>query len=500
MRRRRATIGVDVAVIGAGITGVTAAVLIKALGYTVALIDRGPLGGGDTGHTTAHLTAVTDRPFDDLEASLGDGAREVWDAGAVAIDRIERFVRAFGIRCGFARVPGYLHVRPGHPRAVEDAESLRSHLAACHRLGIDVAWTDRVAPFGVAGLRFDNQARLQPHRYLRALAAMVHGDGSVVHEHTNVTDLSGPPIGVHTDGVVVSADRLVIATHTPLQGLATTAAAALGQTRIALYTSYAQRGKVPKGRIPDALFWDTVNPYRYLRLDPTPGADYAILGGADHKTGQPGTEEPDAELREVLGGLGAEAADYAWSGQVVESIDGLPFIGESAPGQFSATGFGGNGMTFGTVAALMAADWVTGTASPWADLFAWSRTGLRTGGARTYLAENTDYPYYRIRDVVAGAASGDGGLGRGEGRIVDVDGRKVAEFRRPDGSVIRRSAVCTHMGCLVGWNDVEQTWDCPCHGSRFAPDGRVIGGPAESPLDDLDDVTPRVARRAGARG
>jgi glycine/D-amino acid oxidase-like deaminating enzyme/nitrite reductase/ring-hydroxylating ferredoxin subunit len=478
-------LSVDVAIVGAGVSGVTTAVLLKQRGYRVALLDRGRLGSGDTGHTTAHLTAVTDRPPADLLAAYGaDHAGAIWDAGCAALDQIDRLVRTRHIRCGFCWVPGYLHVRPGHERAAEDAAALRDTLAACDEMGIDADWVDAVPVFGVPGVRFGQQARIEPHRYLRALATELPGGGSSVHERSEVTEITGPPFALRVGARTVHAEKLVIATHVPLQGVAGTISAGLAQSRVALYTSYAIRARIETGSLPDALFWDTVNPYRYLRLDPRRGGEYVIYGGADHKTGQKPSSPPFDELDGALQAIAPGAVvDHRWSGQVVESIDGLPFIGESAPGQFSAMGYGGNGLTFGTLAGLMAADWATNATNPWAELFAWGRTGLRAGGWRNYLAENADYPYYLIRDRFAGKTGRTArSIPRGSGRVVDVAGAAVAVYRALDGSVIQRSAICTHLGCTVAWNDTERTWDCPCHGSRFRPDGAVIAGPAEAPL------------------
>jgi Rieske Fe-S protein len=298
------------------------------------------------------------------------------------------------------------------------------------------------------------------------------------------------PLRLTSRGHTVYADRIIIATHTPLEGVAGAIASAFAQTRIAAYTSYAARARVPKDHVPDGLYWDTVNPYRYVRVDPRGSYDYLIAGGADHKTGQDdanpaaSAKEVDELMHRLVPGA---SIDYRWSGQVLESTDGLPFIGESGPGQFSATGFGGNGMTFGTLAGMMAADWVVGTANPWSDLFSWSRSGLRAGGVQNFVKENVDYPYCRIRDAFTRASQRSmRSVRRGDGQVLEIDGRKVAVHRRPDGAFVQRSAICTHMGCVVAWNKIEQTWDCPCHGSRFAPGGAVVAGPAEAPLAPIE--------------
>jgi Rieske Fe-S protein len=177
---------------------------------------------------------------------------------------------------------------------------------------------------------------------------------------------------------------------------------------------------------------------------------------------------------------------HAWSGQVIETTDGLPYIGQSAEHQYSATGYAGNGLTFGTLAGMMISDAILGRSNPWTELFEPGRKAL-TRGAWDYVKENVDYPYYMMRGRFAGAeAESLESVGHGQGKIVERHGAKVAAYRDLDGVVSLRSANCTHMGCVVGWNTAERTWDCPCHGSRFKPSGEVISGPAEAPLPAVE--------------
>jgi nitrite reductase/ring-hydroxylating ferredoxin subunit len=245
---------------------------------------------------------------------------------------------------------------------------------------------------------------------------------------------------------------------------------------------------VPRDAVPAGSYWDTGDPYNYLRVERRRGFDYAILGGLDHKTGQSvDTEACYRRLQAMMVRMipGAKV-DHRWSGQVIETNDGLPFIGETGERQFAATGFAGNGMTFGTLGGIMAADAFFGRKNPWQTLFAVSRKKLR-GGLLTYLKENKDYPYYLVRDRLAPAprARSFRGIRRGKGAIVDVKGRKVAAYRDEDGKVTCCSPVCTHLGCIVAWNEAERTWDCPCHGSRFKATGEVMSGPAEEDLEKL---------------
>jgi Rieske Fe-S protein len=278
----------------------------------------------------------------------------------------------------------------------------------------------------------------------------------------------------------------VIATHNPLVGITSMASATLFQTKLALYTSYVVAGRAPSGAVPDALFWDTATAYEYLRVEKRSDHDLVILGGEDHKTGQVTDtnacyERLEHALTACVPGI---SLSHRWSGQVIETPDGLPYIGPVTDHQYAATGFAGNGLTFGTLAGIMIADDIMGRNNPWAELFHPGRTALRRG-LWDYIKENADYPYYMIRDRFAGADSRTlRSVKRGEAHIIDRDGTKLAAYRDPQGRLMVRSATCTHMGCLVAWNAAEHTWDCPCHGSRFTPGGDVISGPAEAPLAD----------------
>jgi Rieske Fe-S protein len=236
------------------------------------------------------------------------------------------------------------------------------------------------------------------------------------------------------------------------------------------------------------LFWDTSRPYRYLRIDRVGGQTYAIAGGADHKTGQ--ADAPDEKYREVESWLRrvapASGITHRWSGQVVETPDGLPIIGTVGDRQFVATGFAGNGMTFGTLAAIMARDAVTGRSNPWQELFRADRAAM-AAHAWSYVTENADYPYYLVRDRVAGPHTRRlRAIKRNDGDVVSVDGTEAAVFRDSHGKLTTLSPICTHMGCRVRWNGVDKTWECPCHGSRFQPTGEVLSGPAERPLEAID--------------
>jgi len=478
---------VDVAVIGGGITGATAGYLLKKAGATVALLERDRCGGAETGHTTAHLTYVTDTRLHALVQKFGrDHAQAAWDGGRAAIQCIAEVVEYEDIACEFAWVPGYLHAPLGQRTQQEDIEALREDARLAHELGFDGRFVEKAPFMEKAGVCFGNQAKFHPGKYVAALLRTIPGGGCHVFENSEVTQIEVQPPKLMANGYTISCRYVFVATHVPLQGATGTVNAALFQTKLAPYTSYAIGAKIPAGVVAEASFWDTADPYFYLRIDRRKGHDYAILGGADHKTGQVRDPEKNyARVEQRLRRLFPQAMiDHRWSGQVVETTDGLPFMGETAPGQFVATGFSGNGMTYGTLGAMMACDAYLGKANPWSQLFHVDRKQF-LAGAWNYLKENKDYPYYILkRWLTKPKATALRNIKRGEGQVLLLDGEKVAAFRDGKGKLTVKSAVCPHMGCVVRWNGAEKTWDCPCHGSRFQSTGEVMAGPAETDLPD----------------
>jgi glycine/D-amino acid oxidase-like deaminating enzyme/nitrite reductase/ring-hydroxylating ferredoxin subunit len=479
---------VEVVIAGAGITGITAAYLLSKAGVSVALVERGRVASADTSRTTAHLTYVTDQRLSHLVDKFGkDAARLFWEGGAAAIDQIWKLANETGADCEFRWLPGYLHA-PSDEETEKERDSLRQDAELARELGFDAQFIDSVPNAHRCGVRFAQQASFHPRKYLAPLVSAVTGLGGHVFESTEIEEFDERAMAVRANGKRIHCDYLIVATHNPIMGSKGPVAATLFQTKLSLYTSYVLGARLPSGTLPEALLWDTSDPYEYLRVNDRDDHQYAIFGGEDVKTGQ----EKDAEEvfrkleKRLQVRLPGAAVEHRWMGQVIETADGLPYVGENREWQFIATGFCGNGMTLGTLSAIMARDRYLDRENPWFDLLRPDRLPFH-GGLWRYVSENVDYPYYLLRDRIAGAEEGTlAELANGEAKILKWRGRKVAAYRSEEGALSVCSPVCTHLKCLVHWNDADRTWDCPCHGSRFHPDGQLLSGPAEAPLERID--------------
>jgi glycine/D-amino acid oxidase-like deaminating enzyme/nitrite reductase/ring-hydroxylating ferredoxin subunit len=475
----------NVCVIGAGIAGMTTAYLLARAGRAIVLIDDGPIGGGETSRTTAHLTAALDDRYYNIEIMHGEeGARLAAESHMSAIHRIENIASMEDIDCDFQRVEGFLFLGGENTR-----KDLERELEATHRAGIaDTQLVDRI-PFGFwdsgPALRFPRQATFHPLKYLKGLARAILRDGGKIYTGVHAEKIEdGEPAKVTTsDGHVIHADNVVVCTNTPVNDWL------IIHSKQAAYRTYVIGVRVPKGSVPHGLYWDTPDPYHYIRLQTAEDKsgheldyDILIVGGEDHKTGQAlDTEERFVRLeqwtRERFPMV--ERVDYRWSGQVIEPVDYLAYIGKNPGGDehiWIATGDSGNGMTHGTIAGIVLNELVQGRKHQWAKLYDPSRIKLRA--TQEFLKENVNVAE-QYKDWFSGGATGDiAAIKPGEGAVLGFGRGKIAVYRDESGDVHQLSAVCSHLYCIVHWNDTEKTWDCPCHGSRFDPYGNVVNGPA----------------------
>lgn len=468
---------VEVAVVGAGITGLTAARLLVREGKTVAVLDQDRVGCGTTGGTTAHVTQVPDRRYRDLTSKFGkDDVRTVVDSTRVALETIASLVEQDGIDCDFVRIPAWLYTE-----SASEVSRLEEEAKASDEVGMPATLVrDVPLPFPVAAaVRYEDQARFHPTAYLAGLARVVTGAGGRIYEGTRVLKVDDRgPCRLETERGTVTADAVLFATHTP-------AGFTLLHAELEPLRSYVLAVRLKDQEAPDGLFFDTAEPYNYTRKQPTARGDLLIVGGKDHKTGDEESEESYRALEEYARQRwSVESIGYRWSAQLYDPPDGLPMIGEALTSSkvFLATGYSGTGMVFGTLGGMLLADLALGRENPWARIYRPSRlkplaagphlAKLNLEAAAAFVVDRVKIP--KIHDLSEVPA--------GEGRVVEIGGEKAAVYREPGGAVQAVSPVCTHAGCVVHWNAAEKSWDCPCHGSRFRTDGRVIEGPAVQDL------------------
>ncbi len=480
----------NVCIIGAGIAGLTTAYLLGQEGKTVIVLDDGPIGGGMTARTTAHLTNALDDRFYELERLFGEaGSRLAAESHTAAIERVEAIVHEEKIDCEFERVDGYLFIPPE-----EKLKVLEDELPAVHRAGlVDVRRIDRapIDSFDTGPcLHFPRQAQFHPLKYLIGLARAIERDGGQIFTGTHADEIEGGSKAhvTTTSGHKITADVIVVATNSPVNDLVAM------HTKQAAYTTYVIGARIPAGSVPSILLWDAPadlhDPYHYIRIERADDHDLLIVGGEDHKTGQQhdgrqrwGKLEQWARNRFRM----IEEIEFRWSGQVMEPVDSLAFIGLNpgdADNVFIATGDSGMGMTHGTIAGILLTDLIIGRENPWKDLYSPSRKTLVA--VKDFVQENINVMAQYSDLVTPGEVDSAAEIAKGEGAVMRRGLSKVAVYRDQDGTVHSLSAVCVHLGCIVTWNPAEKIWDCPCHGSRYDRFGRVISGPANSDLPRVD--------------
>jgi glycine/D-amino acid oxidase-like deaminating enzyme/nitrite reductase/ring-hydroxylating ferredoxin subunit len=476
----------NVCVIGAGIAGLTTAYLLARAGKNVIVLDDGPIGGGMTARTTAHLSNALDDRFYELERLFGEeGSRLAAQSHTAAIDRVESIVSEEKIECEFERVDGYLFLPVnGKMKVLED------ELPATHRAGLTgVRRLDR-APLDSFDtgpcLHFPQQAQFHPMKYLIGLAQAIRRDGGQIFNGTHADEIKGGEEAHVTtaSGYTITADSIVVATNTPVNDLFAI------HTKQAPYTTYVIGARIPKGSVPPILLWDAPEDpyegYHYVRIERAGDHDVLIVGGEDHKTGQQhdgaqrwGKLEQWTRNRFSMAG----EIEFRWSGQVMETIDGLAFIGRNpgdAENVFIATGDSGMGMTHGTISGVLLSDLILERANSWTELYDPARKTL--AATKDFLHENLNVAAQYTDLLTPGDVDSVDQIRKGEGCIMRSGLSKAAAYRDEDGTVHSVSAICTHLGCVVTWNSAEKTWDCPCHGSRFDKLGSVINGPANKDL------------------
>jgi len=484
------SIQADVCIVGGGIAGLTTGYLLTQAGKSVAILDDGPLASGMTQVTTAHLSNAIDDRFTEIEKWHGErGACLAAESHAAAIDRIETTAKELKIDCDFVRVNGYLFLAPGDEQEFLDAE-----LAAARRAGLSAEMVTR-APLDYdtgPAISFSNQARFHPLKYLAGLADAIRENGGRIFTNSHADHIEGGEKGkVEVGRHNVRAEAIVVATNTPINDMFAI------HTKQAPYMTYVIGARVPKGSVTDALYWDTLKAYHYVRIQPMPAEhghpayDLLIVGGEDHKSGQADDTrqrharlESWAETRFPM----IENVEFTWGGQCMETVDGLAFIGRNPLDKenvYIATGDSGMGITHGTIAGMLLSDLILGKQNPWETLYNPSRKTLRAAGS--FIKENLNVAKQYLDWVTPSEVESAHEIQPGSGAVLRRGMQKIACYRDGNGKAHEMSAVCPHLGCIVHWNGAESSWDCPCHGSRFDKHGKMINGPANVNLSPVEE-------------
>ncbi|HKY63255.1 MAG TPA: FAD-dependent oxidoreductase [bacterium] len=479
-------IDVDVAIVGAGITGITAALQLIKAGKKVAILEALQVGGGTTGDSTGNLYVAIQPYYHKIQSKLGDRiARAVASSRRFSIDYIESLAREKGIDCSFHRRPWYLYSTDEKNDSIVENE-----VKTLREIGESIDWVDAFPlPFKVSkAAKMENQARFNPLKYIAILAEDLANQGCLLFENTRFLASEEQDGGclASCEGGKVRAGHLILATHIP-KGVH------ILQTLAVPYRSYAVAARLQGPLPPNANFWDTAEPHHATSSQSSGSGDPDLLVVADshHKTGQAPANDHRRMFQQIEEYLRRNyevaSIEYRWSAQHYQSADGVPYIGRAGEGAehtYVATGYFADGLVYGTVAGILLSDLILGNKNPWAEVYDSTRfTPLAS--SEKFIKENANTLLQYLKDLPRNVdAKHFSDIAPGEGKTLELEGEKVAAYRDEGRQLHVVSAVCTHLQCIVKWNDAERTWDCPCHGSRFSYDGRVLEGPAIRDLEE----------------
>lgn len=486
----------DVVIVGGGITGISSAYCLMKAGKKVVVIEDGNIGSGETGRTTAHLVCALDDRYFELDKIFGkEQTKHIAESHKQAVDFIERTVLQEKIDCDFERLDGYLFLH-----TTDKPESLEKELKSAKDAGINVELMSAMPGINDSSksIRFPDQAQFHPLKYLKALCDILINNGAEIFTGTKADKIDHTGI-ITKDGFEVKADYVIVATNTPVNNKY------VMHLKQYPYRTYVIGARVKKDSLPRALWWDTGNhdvnaeipPYHYVRIQKMDeNYDLLICGGEDHAVGLAEVEDVAEENRyKILGDwmrekFQAEDIIYQWSGQVMEPMDSIGYIGRNPKDKenvFIATGDSGNGMTHGTIAGILLTDLITGKENPWEKIYDPSRFKIFSSG-KTYFKELVGGMINYLKQKPHDAKSTElQSIQPRQGKIVEIDGKKFGVYRDDKNQFHMVGAECTHMKCIIKWNNDEQSWDCPCHGSRFTKEGTVLNGPANDNLSYYTD-------------
>ncbi|MBV7506334.1 FAD-dependent oxidoreductase [Bacillus sp. sid0103] len=474
-------LSVDVTIVGAGITGITAAYLLSKEGKKVAILEAGSVLNGTTGHTTAKVTAQHGLIYDEFINHFGEEkARLYFESHMNAIQFVESNINEKGIDCDFSKEDAYIYAV-----TEEYKDKLVTEWEAYKRLDIDGALKDTI-PFNIevkAALMMQNQAQFHPLKYLKVLLDEAVKAGCTVFENTTASDIEDDgvqPKVVTKSGFKVTCNQVIIASHFPFYDLP-----GLYFARMYADRSYAIGIKTDK-EYPGGMYISADSPTRSIRYTPINGEKLIIIGGENHKTGQGIDTIAHFEALEGFAEdvFGIKEYDYRWSAQDLVTLDKLPYIGPITAERehiLVATGFKKWGMTTGTMAGRLLADYVLNNDNPYKELYSPSRFHADPD-LKSIVSTNVDVAKHLLKGKLEIVPGDPDDLMDGEGSVVMYNGKRAGAYKDKNGKLYIVDTTCTHLGCECEWNHAEKTWDCPCHGSRYAYSGDVIEGPAKKAL------------------
>ncbi|WZL72278.1 FAD-dependent oxidoreductase [Clostridiaceae bacterium 35-E11] len=475
-------IKVDVAIVGGGMVGITTAFLLKKEGLKVAILEADRILQGTTGHTTAKITSQHSLTYHQLKNQHGDEkVQQYAQANETAIHFIANTIKERKIDCDFSWQPAYIYTQSDQylPQIISEAEAASS-------LGIKASYLEEIPlPFPIKGaVRFDDQAQFHPLKYLLDLSKEISGDGSYIFEMTPVIDIQDrhPYAAITQNGQKVIAEKVIIASHYPFYDKR-----GLYFARLYVHRAYVLAAKIQES-FPGGMYINAEQPTRSLRSLPTEKGELVMFIGDNHKTGQGiSTINHYESLKKFAQQIYTiQDIPYRWSTQDCMPLDHVPYVGHltaSTPNLYIATGFRKWGMTNSTVSAMILRDLIIKGKSPWAPVYAPSRF-TPMASAKNFIVENLNVAEQLIVGKISPIPS-DVEIPVSEGKIVEIDGQRIGAYRSEKGELHLVDITCTHLGCELAWNAAENSWDCPCHGSRYTYDGIVIEGPTKKPLKKL---------------
>lgn len=478
----------DVAIIGAGITGLSTAYHLRKAGKKVVILEQFQVGKGTTGSSTGNLYAPIDERLASILSKHGEETlRMVARSRMASVDFIEQRVQEFNIDCEFQRVPWHLFTTPETSNQNSEVEK---EMEAATKAGLITHNSPSSSfPFKIDTLvSIEGQAQFNPLKYVQQLASALADRSCQIFENSQVIQVEdGSPCVVRTSQGSVTANDVVVATHSPkgIYGV---------QTAMEAYREYVLAVELKGELPPPGIYWHvqsgpqySVRPYREN------GKNYLLVLGEPYKVGT--KTKHDDLLSQLEGYLRAhfdvDNIQYIWAAQNYKAADHLPYIGTSPMEShtYIATGFSADGLTYGTLAGQIISDGISGIDNPWAKIYDPKRfTPLAS--AKRFAKENMTVAKHLLKDYLFyGEADEINEIQRGEGKTIKIDGDHLAAYRDEEGRLHIVSGICTHMGCVVHWNDGEKSWDCPCHGSRFSVEGKVLEGPAYTDLAKPEEPT-----------